>query len=103
MNNECPWWEKKANLEEDEPMFHLREITTKKMVVESAFREYIVPFHMWQHNRDWVERNLKKDFEETTSFTVENIRSGARCGEKNSDVKITVSGHRANFTLVKES
>ena len=97
------WKDLKQDLNEDQPSFHLREITTKKMVVESAFREYIVPFHMWQHDRAWVERNLREDFEATTSFTVETIRSGARCGEKNSDVKITVTGHRANFTIVKES
>ena len=77
-------------------------MTTYRLHVATVFREFGVPFHMWQHNRSFTEAVLKEKFEEDTGVLPQNIRDEKRFGRNNSDILITVSGFRTSFVEVPE-
>lgn len=100
-DNGCKWWGDKKDLGDEETMFHEpRKTHRSKMTVETVFREYVVPFHLWQHERSFVESALKNEFFDDAEMPAKSIRSGDRMGENNSDILITVSGYKPTFTYV---
>lgn len=101
MPEECKWSDRKEDLNEP-VLYHEPSLMAKshRMTVETVFRDFVVPFFLWQHNRDFAEAMIKDHFEENTGVLPKNIRAGDRCGEKNSDIVIEVSGFRTSFVPI---